>query len=159
MRDCQRCRNYKDCSGKPFFVFSDIRFCPFQIMWVIENAEVMKTNWPAAPDGSSYVEPMVRTGYRSEASYVKSVVILGEVNARLDRTGTDGKLLWAQVLANLELSHESKSALMYSSGWRRKRMSYRRWLKQRRYRRKSDMPGELNTKTSSKKGLTGFPVL
>jgi len=134
VKSCQKCKSYKDCSGKTFYNYSDIRFCPYQVLWVIEQSEVLQGgNWPSNPDESSYIDPGIRTGYKDEAYYAKPVGILGEVNARLARAGTHGKLLRAEVLAELELSEESKSVLMYIKGWRRKGMSYKRWLKDRRY--------------------------
>lgn len=132
-KDCRKCKDYRDCAGKPWFHYGEIRFCPHQILWIIEHSETLRATWPLAPDGSSSIDPNIRTGYKSEAYYTKPAGILGEVNARLARTGTHGKLLRAEVLAGLELSQESKDALMYVKGWRRKSMSYQRWLRNRRY--------------------------
>ena len=138
MKDCRKCKSYKDCAGKPWFHYGEIRFCPHQVIWVISNSEILRTTWPPNPEGSGYIDTKIKTGYGSEAYYVKPAGILGEVNARLARTGTHGKLLRAEVLAGLDLSAESESALMYVKGWRRKRMSYQRWLRKKRYRRKGD---------------------
>lgn len=147
MKDCRKCKDYRDCPGKPWFHYGEIRFCPFQILWIIEYSETLRTSWPLAPDGSSHVDlPQVKTGYKSEAYYTKPAGILGEVNRRLARAGTHGKLLRAEVLAGLDLSQESKDALMYCKGWRRKRMSYQRWLRNRRYW------GKKLTKTSTNRG-------
>lgn len=146
MQDCRKCKDYRGCPGKPWFHYGEIRFCPYQVTFIIENEAVLRAgSWPANPDGYSSVEPKVRTGYKSEAYFTKPVGILAEVNYRLKRCGTDGKLLRAEVLAGLELSQESKDALMYCKGNRRKRMSYQRWLRARRYRK-------MLTKTSTKQG-------
>lgn len=94
-------------------------------------------NWPTDPDGTSYTDLNIRAGYKSEAYFTKPVEILAEVNYRLKRTGTDGKLLRAQVEGGKgidELEPEARSALMYIKGKWRKRMSYRAWRKQRGYR-------------------------
>lgn len=149
MKDCRKCKSYKDCEGHFYIVeskagkeyvswyhYAEIRFCPFQILWIILNAETLGQSWPPNPDGSSYTDSGIKTGYASEAYYAKPVGILGEVNARLARTGIHGKLLRAEVLAGLDLSQEAKSALHYCKGWRRKRMSYWRWLRHRRYQGK-----------------------
>lgn len=136
-KECQKCKDYRDCIGKYWYDYSEIRFCPYQFIWIIENSETFGIgDWPLSPDGSTYIDPKIKIGYKSEAYYVKPEVILGEVNARLARTGTDGKLLRAEVMAGLDLSQESKDALMYIKGWRRKRMSYQRWLRDRRYQDK-----------------------
>lgn len=146
MKDCQKCKDYRDCAGHvyivktetgkeyvPWFHYGEIRFCPYQITFIIENSATLGTGgWPLNPEGSGYIDPAIYTGYRSEAYYIKPVGILGEVNRRLTRTGTHGKLLRAEVLAGLELSQESKDALIYVKGWRRKRMGYNAWKKWRK---------------------------
>ena len=137
MKDCRKCKDYRDCAGKPWYHYGEIRFCPYQVIFIIYNEGVLRSGgWPDNPDGSSYIDPKVQTGFKSEAYFVKPVGILGEVEYRRKRTGTDGKLLRAEVLAGLDLSQESKDALMYIKGWRRKRMSYPRWLRERRYMQK-----------------------
>lgn len=142
MKDCRKCKDYRDCPGKPWFHYGEIRFCPFQILWIIEYSETLIANWPLAPEGSSSVDlPQVKTGYKSEAYFAKPAEILGEVNARLARAGTHGKLLRAEVLAGLELSQESKDALMYCKGKWRKRMSYNAWKKWRRLYQKVKSQG------------------
>lgn len=142
MKDCRKCKSYKDCVGKEWYSYTEIRFCPFQILWMIEYCESDK--WPPNPEGSNYTDPGIRTGYASEGYFVKPAGIRGEVEARLKRCGVDGKLLKAEVLAGLELSPESKSALHYCKGWRRKAISYQRWKGQCRYR------SNLSIKMSSK---------
>lgn len=139
IKDCRKCQTYQDCAGKDWFHYGEIRFCPYQVIFIIRGTEILRAgNWPANPDGSSYIDPNIKTGYRSEAYYAKPTGILAEVEYRLKRTGTDGKLLRAEVLAGLDLSQESKDALMYIKGWRRKRMSYQSWRKQRDYRKGSE---------------------
>lgn len=136
-KDCRDCRSYKDCSGKPWYHYGEIRWCVYQVIWIIEHSEILRAGtWPPNPEGSGYIDPGIKTGYKSEAYYAKPVGILAEVEARLKRAGVNGKLLRAEVLAGLELSQESKSALHYCKGWRRKRMSYHRWLWDRRYQGK-----------------------
>jgi len=133
-RECRECKSYEGCIGKPFYNYSEIKFCPHQILWIIEFLEA--DHWPPNPEGSSYTEVGVKTGYASEGYFVKPAGILGEVNKRLAKAGTSGKLLRAEVLAGLDLSPESKDALMYVKGWRRKKMGFRDWKKQGRYRKK-----------------------
>lgn len=133
-KDCKRCQDYRDCIGKPWFHYGEIRFCPYQIMFIVENVEILGAgNWPDSPTGSSWTDPAVRTGYRSEAHFTKPVEIVGEVNYRLKRTGVDGKLLREQVengKAIDDLEPEARSALMYVKGWRRKKIGYKRWLRE-----------------------------
>lgn len=148
---CQNCKDYKKCPygrGKEWYHYGEIRFCLYQILWIIEIAGTVGFySWPPNPEGSGYIDPMIKTGYASEAYFVKPVVVLAEVETRLKRCGTDGKLLKAEVLAGLELSPESKDALMYCKGKWRKRMSYQRWLRDRRYQDKKLTKTTTNTPT------------
>ena len=135
--DCRKCKDYRECTrNRDWFSYQEIRFCPFQVLWIILHEETLMDNWPPNPDGSSYIDPGIKTGLGSEAYYTKPAGILAEVNTRLAKAGVHGKLLRAEVLAGLDLSEESKSALMYVKGWRRKSMSYQRWLRNWRYKGK-----------------------
>ena len=140
MDDCLKCKDYRKCSGnRVWYHYGEIRWCVHQVLWIIERSETLRLgNWPLNPDGSSYTDPNIRTGYKSEAYYTKPAVILGEVEYRLDRTGKDGKLLWDEVKGGLDLRPEAESALMYVKGWRRERLSYLNWQKQRDYRGKDE---------------------
>ena len=142
MKTCQSCKSYKNCLGKEWFSYSDFRWCVWQVIWVIQHSEVLRAgNWPLSPDGSSYIDPWIKTGYRSEAYFVKPEEILAEVEWRLKQTGKDGKLLWDEVVGGLELRPEAKDALMYVKGFRRKKQSYPDWLKQRNYRNDLERAG------------------
>ena len=132
MKGCRTCKTYKDCAGKEWYSYAEIRFCPFQILWAIEFLE--PEQWPPSPAESNYYDLGIRKGYASEASFTKPAGILGEVCYRLERCGVSGKLLMAQVLAELEISPEANDALYYCKGWRRKTMSFAKWKKQRKYR-------------------------
>ena len=136
MKDCRKCKDYRGCNGKPWYNYGEIRFCPLQILWVITNSEIMITNWPPNPEGSGYTDSGTKPSYKNEGSFAKPAGILAEVNARLVRAGVSGKLLRAEVLAELDLSYESKDALMYVKGWRRKLMRFGAWKKGRRYYQK-----------------------
>lgn len=134
---CQVCKNWRDCpyrEGKDWYEYLEIRYCFYQVMWIIENADTLRSNWPPNPDGTGYIDSAIHTGYASEASFAKSIIIIAEVEYRLRRCRVDGKLLRAEIIAGLDLSEESKSALRYCSGWRRKQMSYLNWKKQSKYR-------------------------
>ena len=150
MKDCLKCKSYKDCQGHFYIVdtevgkqyvewydYREIRWCPYQVMWIIEKAETLRTKgWPTDPQGSSYTDPEIRVGFGSEAYYVKPVGIVAEVEYRLNRCGKDGIILRLEAekgIAIADLKMESKDALRYVRGWRQKRMIYDNWLKQRRY--------------------------
>ena len=147
MKDCRDCRTYKDCEGHIYIVdteagkqyvswfhYGEIRWCVFQVLFIIEHSVTLWAgNWPTNPEGSGYIDPGIKTGYSSEGYYIKPVGILGEVEYRRKRTGTDGKLLKEQVENGKDitmLEPESRSALMYIKGWRRKKINYKRWLRE-----------------------------
>lgn len=150
VKDCLKCKSYKDCEGHFYEVdteagkqyvswyhYGEIRFCPYQVIWIIEHSDTLLAGrWPPNPEGTSYTDPKIRTGYKSEAYFIKPVEILAEVEARLKRCGIDGKLLKAEVLAGLELSQESRAALMFCKGKWRKRMSFLQWQRKVRYEKR-----------------------
>lgn len=135
MQDCRKCKDYRDCTrNHDWFHYGEIRWCVWQVIWVIENSgTLLAGNWPPNPDGSGYIDPKIKTGYGSEAYYTKPAGILAEVEYRLRRTGIEGKLLRAEIKAGETMDSmepEARSALMYIKGWRRKRIGYKRWLRE-----------------------------
>ena len=70
---------------------------------------------------------------------MKPIIILSEVETRLERTGIHGKLLVAQIELGREFSnldYDAKLALLYVKGGWRKRMSFNAWKRKRKYRQK-----------------------
>jgi len=139
-KDCRECRDYRDCAGKPWYSYSEVRWCPYQVLWLIEHLETLLIgNWPTHPEGSSYTDSMIKRRVTSTtAYYTKPCEVASELEWRIRQTGVDGKLLIAEVLAGktYELSVEAQNAFMFIKGWRRKLMSYQRWKAQRKYRGK-----------------------
>ncbi|MGA2669971.1 MAG: hypothetical protein ABSF21_00920 [Dehalococcoidia bacterium] len=135
--DCQRCKDYRLCIPPEWFNYAEIRFCPYQVVWIISCATTLRAGrWPQDPDNSS--DNVGQRNIKTEASFTKPILILAEVEFRLRRTGIHGKLLVAQIEAGrgLEtLDAEARDALMYVKGWRQKDMPFNAWLKQRIYRR------------------------
>ena len=104
MKDCLECKDYRDCEGHNYIIkteageeyvswynYEEIRFCPYQIYFIIENEALLGTGrWPDSPESSSSIEPSIKTGYRSEAYYTKPEIILGEfgrfrIKSRVER--------------------------------------------------------------------------
>ena len=132
--DCRRCKRWKGCPGEDYFYYGEIRWCPYQVIWILQNAETLRAGqWPAPRDdspGSTQVNP--------EAYFVKAGIAITEVEARLDRTPGQGELLITQVQDGRTLSNLSDGAraiLMYVKGFRRKRMGFRRWSREVRQSR------------------------
>lgn len=134
MRDCRKCRDWRGCAGADWFSYGDIRFCLPQMLWLIAHLkELGEGSWPMGDEG------FVQTPYgafllRQEGYFVKAAEIAGEVSWRLSKTNTDGKLLVAEIEAGLtqvELQYESRRALAFVSGWRRRRENYETWKHRR----------------------------
>lgn len=143
-QDCRHCKDYRDCIGKDWYNYAEIRWCIYQIIWILKNyTSFMAGRWPKDPYGSgSNGQRIVQT----EATFVKPILILAEVRSRLKRTGSQGELLITQIEDGRTLSTLSDGArevLMYIKGNRRKRIGFRRWLRKVYYRPKSTPKGQL----------------
>ena len=138
-RDCRNCRDYRGCAGKDWFNYAEIRWCVYQVLWIITHKETLQSGrWPKDPYGSADDNPG-RRNTASEASFVKPEVVLAELEARLARTHNWGELLITQIedgRSILSLSDGAMEILRYVSGFRRKALSFSRWQRQKRYRRK-----------------------
>jgi hypothetical protein len=136
--DCRDCKDYRDCIPPEWFNYAEIRFCPYQVIWILQNTETLRAgHWPKDPDKVD--DNSGQKGIKTEATFTKPILILAEVESRLRRTGINGKLLVAQIEAGIEFSNldrEARDALFYVKGWRQKRMSFRAWKKARKYYQK-----------------------
>jgi len=144
--DCRDCKDYRECVSPPeWFHYGQIRFCIYQVIWILRNADTLRAGrWPKNPD--SVDDNAGQRRIKTEASFVPSIVILAEVEARLIgedeehwNTGLSGKLLVAQIEAGREfdtLDRDARTALLYIKGYRRKKESFNAWKKRRNYRQK-----------------------
>ena len=86
--DCRTCRDYRGCIGKDFYTYTDIRFCPLQCIWILEHRATLKGGeWPRDPYMSDDNQSSKRI--QTEAPFVKPEVIIGELEARLKRCGSE----------------------------------------------------------------------
>jgi hypothetical protein len=144
MTDCRDCTDYRKCKGKEWFHYGEIKWCPYQVIWILQNLEEFREGrWPQDPNGS--VDQSIRSGFRSEAYYTKPGEVLGEVeardiagkiNERLLTTTDAGRALidelkWGSDIT--KLSRPAKEVLMYLKGWRRKKSSFSQWRSSRNY--------------------------
>lgn len=135
IKDCRRCKTYTDCNGKGGYCYADIRWCPYQCLWIIENADKLRDN-----DWGDYDDNIGARNISHEAAFEKGVNVVAEVEVRLQATGEHGKKLQEQVREGREfnqLSKQARAALMYVKGWRRKRISYLRWLREVYFKNRS----------------------
>lgn len=141
--DCRRCRRWQLCPGKEWYSYAEIRWCPHQCLWALANRRTLESGrWVEKPE-------RVEVGARGkgqkpgEGYFVKAVVILGEVMARLQTTGEDGAGLLKEVDQGRDITTLSRAAfevLRYISGYRRKKLAYGAWRWQRGKRER--VPGE-----------------
>ena len=144
--DCRDCKDYRVCIGKDWFHFGEIRWCIYQVIWILAHAETLRAGqWPKAEDGSSDSN-LGQRSVKTEASFVKPELIIGEVETRLERTGKQGELLVTQIEDERTISNLSTGArevLMYVKGFRRKKIGFKKWLRRVYYRPKSVQKGQL----------------
>ena len=119
----------------------EIIFSREQMLFLIEFLPLLIEGiWPPNPQGSGYTEvPNVQRSRSRHAYFETPCQIAAEVEWRLNRTGIEGKLLVSEIRQGLmleELQPESRNALNYISGWRRRTQDYSGWKKQRTYRGK-----------------------
>ena len=128
INDCGKCKFH--CKHMDWFSYGEIRFCRTQMIFLIEHiVELGEGSWPPSPDGSGYVDLPIRSRqFNADAYFTKPTEMVAEVMSRLNRTA-DGSVLMEEIHAGLTerylLSPEARKALNYSSGWRRRKESYK----------------------------------
>lgn len=124
---------WKGCPGKDWYDYGDIRWCPLQVVWILQNAASLDAGiYPEQYKGHS-------RQLRAEGYFAKAKLVIGELRQRLELTDNHGELLITQVEDGRILSTLSLGAyeiLMYVKGWRRKSQSFHAWQRQRRYNKK-----------------------
>ena len=110
-----------------------------QMLFLLEHLGILESgNWPANPEGTSYVDPIVHVQARQKAPFETAAQIYAEVSIRLEATGEAGEVLLEEIQSGLNdvelLSGFARSALNYMSGWPRRKMCYNAWRRQRKYR-------------------------
>ena len=151
MGDCLKCKDYRECSqDHGWFHYGQIKWCPYQILWILEHAETLRSGkWPQDFKAPGNVDSLIQgRNLKAEATFVKPVTVLAEVEYRLEQTGIAGKFLLAQIKAGETLETfepEARAALMYIKGWRRKRIDFKRWLREVFYKSKTGKKYQLQT--------------
>lgn len=133
-QDCRRCRDWRGCFGKDSYSYTDIRFCNLQMIWLINNLEILESgNWPREADDNKSSHQVI-----NEATFTRAVEMSAETKERLDslpRYVRDHLLDVIQAEIEIEnMSYIPRKALYYISG-RRKDMPFSKWLWQQNKRR------------------------
>lgn len=141
MLSCLNCKRWKECpGGKAHYEYKDIRWCVFQISWLfIHSAKLIDGEWPDDPDKveTGYTGGNVKKPIGHEARFVKSALVIGELEARFKTVGKAGqKFLHIAVSGQLVLSDtefELYEVLMYVKGFKRKLTPFSVWKAVRKY--------------------------
>ena len=121
---------------KEWFSYSDIRFCPLHVFFLLRYENVLRGHqWPELDEN---IGGMTNRTI-SDAAFTKASLLLAELYQRIDRTGDKGDILAAECkdpdkLKVEYLSGKAKDALFYVAGDRRKAVSFVDWLRIRRHR-------------------------
>ena len=132
IRDCFKCKRWQRCSGLEWYSFGMIRWCPWQVLWIIYHRISLGVGqWPIdqKPEGEKR-----RGKPKAEAYYVKAVLVLAEVMNRIEMAGDDGLALLKEGDKGADISSLSDpayNALLYVKGKKRKRQSYLEWDRRR----------------------------
>jgi len=130
---------WKGCPGQDCYDYADIRWCPHQIIWILQNARDLDAGvWPEQFKIHS-------TQISAEAYFVKAKLVIAEVKLRLESTDNQGEMLITQIEDGRTLDATSSTKglsagayeiVMYVKGWRRKTMGFRAWQRKRKYNMK-----------------------
>ncbi len=150
-----RCHDWDGCPGRAWYSLHDNQYCRLQTLWILDNCidyiddRYVSASWPEQDKPASFIDndARIQKSQPSTAGFTRPIQEVAEVIARLERTGKDGRLLLIEVknaalkrgwdgIYRESYSQDARNALNYIIGWKRKRLSYRAWLKQREYRKK-----------------------
>jgi len=74
-----------------WFSYSQMTFTRRQVCWVLENAAwFLRGKWPPQPLTHYFDQPVTSLRYKTEASYVKPVIVWAEITERAKQCGRDG---------------------------------------------------------------------
>jgi len=137
--DCLNCKRWKDCSGKDWYHYAEIRWCPYQVIWILQNAATLD-------EGSWVMDKnlMDESDRRqiNEAYYIKAKIAIAEVRARLAKHPNGGEILITQIEDGRDIDALSKGAyeiLMYVKGKDRKFEDFNTWRRKRKFRQKETL--------------------
>ena len=147
-QDCRKCKRWKGCPGKwcsytengkkveeEWYHYGEIRWCPQQIIWILQNADIFKAgDWVTRHEESGESRQL-----HPEAYFVKAGIAISELEARLESVPNQGELLITQVEDGrtlYDLSPGAYEILMYVKGKDRKAEDFNTWRRKRKFRQK-----------------------
>jgi len=137
------------------YSYKEFTFTLEQVKWALANLSTLKNGeWPREPTGSGYQDWAFKSkGTKTEASFVKPALIAAEIEIRLENAGQDGAMCKMEYIYGEDegsiarhwhlpvwvIQRRIDRALNYCCGWKRKKMRYSGWSKQKDYRRSSQI--------------------
>ena len=150
MTDCKKCKTYQDCLGKEFYSVEDIRWCSYQVLWLIEHFFELNSGgiyryeieWP---DTLARELPSIHRFVQTSAYFTKTIEVIAELAVRLKKLGRSGELLLAELQAGMEhnLTGEAQMAFYYITGERRKKLDYPQWKANRKRHKNMAIKGRI----------------
>ena len=123
---------------KEWYAPHEIIFSREQCLFLILNITLLREGrYPPECTPTGYTGGNNNIGHH--APFETPALFAAEMDYRLSKCGKDGLLLEAQVMASCPLHKDSKLALKYVSGYKRKQMGYLEWARQYRYRKKESL--------------------
>lgn len=132
--NCRVCKDWWECKGKEWFGYQEIRWCPFQQLWILRHSSILNAGqWPPEP-----LSAMDQHRINPEAYFVKAKITITETKERLAALPeVFADVLLSQVEAGKmleDLRPSAYDALIYISGSSRRQMDFYSWRRQRKYR-------------------------
>ena len=124
----RRCRLWKGCEGKDYYDLSEISYCFNQVEYLIreflrcEGNEIKleRDTWPDNKMSENY-----STSPSNHAPFEAVMMVIGELRARLVKTGLSGRVLVLELCQGIQLSDDAKWARGYVAGNRRKSLRFK----------------------------------
>ena len=143
--DCHTCKRWKHCPGKDWFHYGEIRWCPYQIIWILQNAATLdEGTWVV---DKNLTDESDRRAL-NEAYYVKAKITIAEVRVRLAQHPDRGEILVTQIEDGrniVTLSDGAYEILMYVKGKNRKVEDFNAWKRKRKFRQKETLASQSAT--------------
>lgn len=137
--DCPSCKMWRGCPGKEWYHYGEIRWCPYQVIWILQNVATLdEGTWVIDKNLTDESDRRVI----NEAYYVKAKIAIAEVRVRLARHSDSGEILVTQIEDRRSIDTLSDGAyeiLMYVKGKKRKAENFNTWKRKRKFRQKETL--------------------
>ena len=153
---CEKCSDWKNCPGYEHFEPADIKPCPHQVRWILENYEdIDKGIWPV--DSSSSLRGRHVTTNASFTRPAEIAIMVWQRVQSIQAYSDDAELVinilinkWdVTALARMmkipteRLEARINRVLRYCSGKNDKDKNYKEWCQHRKYRGKPSQNGKM----------------